>query len=209
MLRVKRYFFSHFLLQFHVLAQPPLLLDRLTTGLILKTGEAERKKVPTVSPWGFTWSSGSSLTSSWTLPTTYWWVLLASDSFKIDFCCNQGCNSFNKGQTRGCCIFYNRLLWWVFPLKERKKREVTGQWSSGTIAAIVAPNLLGPIVDHVNLNTPLHDCLTGIDITPADYRIPFAIADVTFLGEANLKCDCIFSVILPQEVRTLLRECSE
>ena len=68
-----------------------------------------------------------------------------------------------------------------------KEREVAWQWCSGTIAAIVAPNLLGPIVDHVNLNTPLHDCLTGIDITPADYRIPFAIADVTFLGEVNLK----------------------
>ena len=74
------------------------------------------------------------------------------------------------------------------------------------IVAIVAPKLLVPIVDHVNLNTQLHECLTGIDITPADYRIPFAIADVTFLGEVNLKfgylqclcCDCMLSFILPE-----------
>ena len=94
----------------------------LTSGLIWRTGEAVRRKVPAVSPSASTWSSGSSSTCSWTLPTTSWWVLFAS--FKIDLCCHLGCNGFNKGHTRRRCIFYNRLLWWTFPSKERNDSDV-------------------------------------------------------------------------------------
>ena len=47
---------------------------------------------------------------------------------------------------------------------------------------MITPNVIGPILDHVNLNPPSDDCLTGIDITPTDYRVPFAIADAAFLG---------------------------
>jgi len=54
----------------------------------------------------------------------------------------------------------------------------------GTIAGIITPNVIGPILDNVNLNPSSHDCLTGIDITPTDYRIPFAIADSAFLAMA-------------------------
>ena len=54
----------------------------------------------------------------------------------------------------------------------------------------------GPIVDHVNLNTPIHDCLTGIDITPDDYRIPWVIADVSFLGKIDLEFGYIVCVCL-------------
>jgi len=54
----------------------------------------------------------------------------------------------------------------------------------GTLAGIITPNLIGPILDNVNLNKPSTDCLTGIDITPTDYRVPFAIADAAFLGMA-------------------------
>ena len=53
---------------------------------------------------------------------------------------------------------------------------------SGTAAGIITPNVIGPILDNVNLNQPSNDCLTGIDITPTDYRVPFAIADAAFLG---------------------------
>ena len=37
-------------------------------------------------------------------------------------------------------------------------------------------------MDHVNLNTPSRNCLTGADNTPADYKVPFALADFCFLG---------------------------
>ena len=69
---------------------------------------------------------------------------------------------------------------------EKKGEVMMWQWYPGTVASIIAPNVIGPIVDHVNLNTPIHDCLTGIDITPDDYRIPWVIADVSFLGEIDL-----------------------
>ena len=52
----------------------------------------------------------------------------------------------------------------------------------GIIGGILAPNLVGPLVDHVNLNTPSRNCLTGADTTPADYKVPFALADFCFLG---------------------------
>ena len=50
------------------------------------------------------------------------------------------------------------------------------------MAGIITPNVIGPILDNVNLNPPSFDCLTGLDITPTDYRVPFAIADTAFLG---------------------------
>ena len=52
------------------------------------------------------------------------------------------------------------------------------------------------IVDHVNFKPPLIDCLTGLDITTADYRlmslgwaffdilrVPFDLTDILFIGE--------------------------
>ena len=51
-------------------------------------------------------------------------------------------------------------------------------------------------MDHVNFKPPLIDCLTGQDITTADYRlvplgwayfdilrVPFGLADILFIGE--------------------------
>jgi len=54
----------------------------------------------------------------------------------------------------------------------------------GTLAGIITPNLIGPILDHVNLYPTTRDCLTNLDITPPDYRVPFAIADAALLGMA-------------------------
>ena len=53
----------------------------------------------------------------------------------------------------------------------------------GTLAGIITPNLIGPILDHVSLYPTTRDCLTNLDITPPDYRVPFAIADAALLGK--------------------------
>jgi hypothetical protein len=49
------------------------------------------------------------------------------------------------------------------------------------LGSIIAPLVIGPILDHVNLNPVTLDCLTGLDITPDDYRIVFAISDAVMI----------------------------
>ena len=75
-------------------------------------------------------------------------------------------------------MFFGKYFW--------HQSQFVSHFNPGTLAGIITPNLIGPILDHVNLNIPSHDCLTGIDITPVDYRVPFAIADVAFLGRKQL-----------------------
>lgn len=52
----------------------------------------------------------------------------------------------------------------------------------GVLSGLLAPLIVGYIVDHVNFKDPLIDCFTGVDITTDDYRVPFGIADLLFIG---------------------------
>ena len=51
---------------------------------------------------------------------------------------------------------------------------------AGSFGGILAPNIIGPIVDHVNFNPTIIDCISGEDVTTADYRVPFGIANCCF-----------------------------
>ena len=37
---------------------------------------------------------------------------------------------------------------------------------------------MGPLVDNLNFYPPSIDCLTGVDVTPNDFRLPFGISNI-------------------------------
>ena len=47
------------------------------------------------------------------------------------------------------------------------------------MGGLLSPLIVGPVVDKLNFYTPSHDCLTGQEVTPQDFRLPFGIANIS------------------------------
>ena len=46
---------------------------------------------------------------------------------------------------------------------------------------MISPLLVGPLVDKLNFYPPSLDCLTGEDVTPSDFRLPFGLSNIGLL----------------------------
>ena len=47
----------------------------------------------------------------------------------------------------------------------------------GSIGGLLPPLIMGPVLDNVNLNSKVFDCLTGLEITAQDFKLPFSVSN--------------------------------
>ena len=46
---------------------------------------------------------------------------------------------------------------------------------------MISPLLVGPLVDKLNFYPTSLDCLSGEDVTPSDFRLPFGLSNIGLL----------------------------
>ena len=61
----------------------------------------------------------------------------------------------------------------------------------GNIGNLLPPFIIGPVLDNVNLNSKVFDCLSGLEITAQDFKLPFSISNGILLVMALFTFGCV------------------